>query len=430
MADYSNIKATIDAQIKQNGNEEITGPVLNSVLTQMLTALVDGKLDVDIANQILEYLTVYTVSDYQHPYWRDGTTVGGRLTAHSYTGTYSKIISVSEGDIVTITGKGGSTGRMWYTLNSNSRIVRMADANAVGTFTVTIASGEAYFVAQTNNANYIGFSVAGDSERLADIEARLNALTGGALSGKRLSILGDSISTFGVPDQDNATGTWTYPGNRCRYPQNNLFTNVNYCYWKRLLDRYGMVLGINESWAGSRVSNTQATDSGDLGPNRCISSETRIGHLGENGTPDIILVYAGTNDAGAGVTLGTFSTENPINYTDEEISALPVATFADAYRAMLIRLLKRYPTSRVIAILPNFTVSYYSITNLDRFVEVVKEACDFFGVKYIDIRTAGITVYNQGTYFPDGIHPNAAGMELLYKKVCMDGFDELDRFGL
>jgi hypothetical protein len=46
--------------------------------------------------------------------------------------------------------------------------------------------------------------------------------------GKTLSILGDSISTFGTPDQNNAQGTWTYPGNRCRYPQNSLFTSVVY----------------------------------------------------------------------------------------------------------------------------------------------------------------------------------------------------------
>ena len=249
------------------------------------------------------------------------------------------------------------------------------------------------------------------------------------LAGKRISILGDSISTFGVPDQNNATGLWTYPGNRCRYPQSNLLTEVNECYWKRLIDENGMFLGVNESWAGSRVSNSQSTDIDDFGPNRCISSQTRINHLGDNGTPDIILVYAGTNDAGGSVTLGTFNTENPINYTDAQIAALPVVTFADAYRAMLIRLLKTYPTARIIVILPNFTTSYYSITNLDSYVEVAKEACDFFGVEYIDIRTAGITVYNQSTYFPDGIHPNAAGMELLYKLISAK-FAGLAQFGL
>lgn len=42
MANYSNLAATINAQIKANGNQEITGPVLNAVLTAMVTVLGDG----------------------------------------------------------------------------------------------------------------------------------------------------------------------------------------------------------------------------------------------------------------------------------------------------------------------------------------------------------------------------------------------------
>ena len=248
-------------------------------------------------------------------------------------------------------------------------------------------------------------------------------VTTGKYEGKRLSILGDSISTFGVPNQSNATGTWTWAGNRCRYPQNNLFTDVKYQYWYLLLERLGMTLGINESWAGSRVSNTQATDDGDLGPNRCMSSLTRIGHLGENGTPDIILVYAGTNDAGAAVSVGTFNTENPINYTEEQIAALPVDTFADAYRTMLIRLQYYYRTSRIVCCFPTFTTSYYTIAELDKYGEVIRTACDFFGVEYVDLRTAGITVFNRASYLPDGIHPNAAGMELIYEHLVRNIFN-------
>lgn len=238
-----------------------------------------------------------------------------------------------------------------------------------------------------------------------------------AWAGKVFSILGDSISTFGVPDQNNAIGTWTYPGNRCRYPQNNLFTNVEYQYWYLLKEKLGMTLGINESWAGSRISNTASTDSGDVGPNRCMSSLTRIGHLGLNGIPDLIIVYGGTNDAGNGVTLGTFDTTNPMNYTEEQIAALPVATFADAYRTMLIRLQYYYPYARILCCFPTYTTSYYTITNLDKYEEIIREACDFFGVEYIDLRTAGVNIYNRATYLPDGIHPNKAGMEMIYNKI-------------
>ena len=249
------------------------------------------------------------------------------------------------------------------------------------------------------------------------------AFTGGQLItptkyyGKKFSFLGDSMTTFGVPDQNNAVGTWTYPGNRCRYPQADLLTDVSLCWWKRLIDKLGATLGINESWAGSRVSNTQATDSGDLGPNRCISSLTRIGHLDDNGTPDYILVYAGANDAGNEVEIGTFDTTNPATLTEREIAALPVATFADAFRALLIRLLYYYPTSKVIVLFPNFTNTYYSAGELDNYVEMERTACDFFGVPWVDLRTAGITVYNKSSLMPDGLHANAAGMELMCNLV-------------
>ncbi|MBQ6227718.1 MAG: hypothetical protein IJK08_04025 [Prevotella sp.] len=240
--------------------------------------------------------------------------------------------------------------------------------------------------------------------------------------GMVFSVLGDSMSTFGVPNQSNATGTWTWPGNRCRYPQNNLFTNVKYQWWYLLMERLGMTLGINESWAGSRVSNTQAIDDGDLGPNRCISSQTRIDHLRANGEPDIILVEAGGNDLGANVSVGTFNTANPIGYTEEQIAELPMATFADAYRTMLIRLQYYYRYSRIICIFPWFTTDYWTIAEADKFIEVMREACDFFGVEYVDLRQCGITIYNRANYLPDGIHPNAGGMEFICNHIIRTVF--------
>ena len=237
--------------------------------------------------------------------------------------------------------------------------------------------------------------------------------------GLRVSILGDSLSTFGgsVSDPDNAryavAGDPTYPGNRCRYPQSNLLTQEVQTYWRRVVDHFGMKFGISESWAGSRVSNTSATDSGDLGPNRCISSQTRINHLAVNGTPDVIIVNGGTNDAGANVTIGTFNYENPKNYTDAQIAALDVTTFAGAYRAMLIRLQKTYPNARIICMLPNYTTSYYDAQKQDAYCELIKEACDYFGVQYFDSRNIGINLFSTGDFLPDGIHYNANGMLFL-----------------
>ena len=42
MSNYNNLKTTIDASIKQNNNQEITGSILNSILNQMVTILGAG----------------------------------------------------------------------------------------------------------------------------------------------------------------------------------------------------------------------------------------------------------------------------------------------------------------------------------------------------------------------------------------------------
>lgn len=235
----------------------------------------------------------------------------------------------------------------------------------------------------------------------------------GRYAGKVISILGDSISTFGDPSATNENGTYCYsyyPETSCRYSVDGVDSiefDVNDTYWMRLTKATGMMLGVNDSYRGTKVSGTT----------NAFNLQTRINHLGENGTPNVILVFGGTNDAGGNVTIGTFDTTNPQNYTDAEIAALPVTTFADGYRTMLIRLMKTYPLAEIVVVLPTFTTSYYTITNLDLYVELIKEACDFFGIKYIDARCTGINVYNRATYLVDGIHPNKRGMELLFNKI-------------
>ena len=245
------------------------------------------------------------------------------------------------------------------------------------------------------------------------------------LDSKKISILGDSLSTFGgsMSDPSNSrysTGGWTVAGNRCRYPQNNLLFNVTDTYWYKLMQRFNFVFGVNDSWAGSRVSWNGTTESEDVGADKYFGSPTRIGHLDDNGEPDIILVNGGTNDIIHNVTIGTFNYENPQNYTDEQIAALPVNTFADAYRTMIIRLMHTYPDARIICVLPNYCHSLYTPEKADQYNEIIKECCDYFGIKWIDARTAGITIFNHSDYLPDGTHYNAAGMNLLYRAIAAE----------
>ena len=217
------------------------------------------------------------------------------------------------------------------------------------------------------------------------------------VKGKIISILGDSISTF-----DGYIPT----ANRPRYPTTYL-TDVDDTYWKKLIDFAGLTLGVNESWAGSRVSWDGTTESADIGADKHMASTTRINNLGGNGTPDIILFFGGTNDIAANVTLGTFD--------GSDLTTQAVDTFSDAYSTALIRLQTAYPNAKIFVLTPLYVASYYNNVELAEYVDQIKIICDFFGVNFVDLRKCMITIFNDDINLGDGIHPNISGMDLIFK---------------
>ena len=226
-------------------------------------------------------------------------------------------------------------------------------------------------------------------------------------NGKILSILGDSISTYSghIPS-----------GNRSRYPEGDV-DSVDKTYWKKIIDTLGMKLGINESWAGSMVSWDGTTESNDIGKNKYIASTTRISHLGDNGTPDIILIFAGTNDIGHDVEIGSYGAPD----FEQDISLLPVSTFSDAYMTMIMRVQYYYPESKILVLTPSFAkyTSYtgYTLDRLNQYINKIIEVCEIMGVDIIDTRKIGFSMYNIDDLTIDGLHPNAKGMELIYHIV-------------
>lgn len=235
--------------------------------------------------------------------------------------------------------------------------------------------------------------------------------------GKLVSILGDSLSSYGVPDSRNQAGTYNYsyyPTQTCRYSQLGNVTeggqtydsyqfDVNNMWWMRLIKQLGAELGINESWRGSAISSVRGDD-------KAFSKQSRIDHLGLNGTPDLILVVGGGNDFHSSVTIGTFDTTQPPT-SAADIAALGNTTFAEAMRTMLIRLQYSYPNSEIAVATNTIIPSYYSLSAMNNFIAVMKQACEFFGVKFIDGRQA-FNVYSAPSMFlSDNIHPNIEGMK-------------------
>ena len=226
--------------------------------------------------------------------------------------------------------------------------------------------------------------------------------------GKVISILGDSISTFAgyIPVADGFNLE-----HLARYPQNDLLTDVDETWWMQVISELEAKLGINDSWRGATVSGATPVTTGTTGENAAMSNLTRIQNLGANGTPDVILFYGGTNDLAHVPKVGSFNPD--IAPTIVDLITKKWDNLAEAYVHTLLRLRHYYPNAIIMAMLPTYTKSYYSTNKLAQANAVLAQICDYYDVPYVDLRDCGITSAN----LPDGIHPDANGMDYITQAV-------------
>ena len=226
--------------------------------------------------------------------------------------------------------------------------------------------------------------------------------------GKVISILGDSISTFAgyIPVADGFNRE-----HLPRYPQDDLLTDVNETWWMQVVTELGAKLGINDSWRGSTLSGAVPVTTGDTGENAAMSNLTRIQNLGSNGTPDVILLYGGTNDLAHVSKVGSFDPEYAP--TEVDLTTKKWDNLADGFVHTLLRLRHYHPDAQILAMLPTYTASYYSNEKLAEGNGVMAEICEHYHIPYVDLRDSGVTA----AYLPDGIHPGEAGMDLITQAV-------------
>lgn len=226
--------------------------------------------------------------------------------------------------------------------------------------------------------------------------------------GKVISILGDSISTFAgyIPVADGFNRE-----HLPRYPQADLLTDVNETWWMQVIDGLDAKLGINDSWRGATCSGAHSVTTGTTGENAAMANLTRIQNLGSNGTPDVIFFYGGTNDLAHVSKVGTFDPETAPDTVD--LVTQKWDNLADGYVNTILRLQYYYPDPQIVCLLPNQTTSYYTDAKLAQGNEVLSAICEHYGVAYTDLRECGISISD----LPDGIHPNAAGMDHITQAV-------------
>ena len=226
-----------------------------------------------------------------------------------------------------------------------------------------------------------------------------------SLQGKKVSILGDSISTF--------TGTMPADYN-IYYPESGDIPNAGQTWWGQLLANTGMVLCRNASSANTDVTgNYLALDGSAPG-----CSIRRIVDLkGTDGSnPDVIIIYMGINDFARSRTLGSFT--SPGVQTEGE-----VMVFTDAYELMLQKIKALYPTASIYCCTllercdlngntgaPAVNLNGDTVADFNTQIKAIAKA---YGASVIDFYNCGINYTNLSLFTVDGIHPTWIGAGVL-----------------
>ena len=201
------------------------------------------------------------------------------------------------------------------------------------------------------------------------------------LNGKRISILGDSISTYkNVSNNADANATtFTNP-----YKYADPFP-LEKTYWMLVINTFGMTLCVNNSWSGGNLS----------GKNDESSGMNRAHQLANNNgeKPEFIILFMGTNDLGRAV--------NP-------------KVFESDYRTTLSVFKEKYPDAVVCCVnLPDRDIFLKQRAEIfNRIIEsAVNDAGDNFFIADLYRSRLNNDFYYMNT--TDGIHPDEDGMRII-----------------
>lgn len=230
-----------------------------------------------------------------------------------------------------------------------------------------------------------------------------------SLEGKKLSVLGDSISTY--------TGTMPADYN-IYYPESGDITSIDQTWWGQVLTNTGMVLCSNDSSANTNVTgNSLALDGSAPG-----CSIRRIVDLKgkDESVPDVIIIYMGINDFSRSRTLGNFT--GPSVQTEGE-----VMVFTDAYELMLQKIKTLYPAAEIYCCTlmdrgafaspqdaPAVNLNGDTVADFNRQITAIAAA---YGASTIDLYNCGINYTNLNLFTTDGIHPTRIGASVLAQAV-------------
>ena len=206
-----------------------------------------------------------------------------------------------------------------------------------------------------------------------------------SLEGKTVSILGDSISTFYA---DGSEMNSYYGGeNQFFYPRySTTIKTVDKTWWYQLIKNNDLKLGVNNSWSGSCAIGTGSSAG---------ASDGRINTIDDNGMPDIVIIFLGTNDVCSGYS---------------------VSKFEEAIRTMITKINKLGSTQIFLTTLGyvNYKGSNYTNDNRLAYNNVLRKLASEYGCGIVPLDEY-LLDDTYMFYLEDSLHYNAKGATLLSK---------------
>lgn len=200
-------------------------------------------------------------------------------------------------------------------------------------------------------------------------------------SGQRVSILGDSYSTFEDFVTPSSNELWYYAKNDTSKTDVN---RVQDTWWWQFVHDNGMKLEINNSYSGATIGYG-GYDGNDY------SARSFLRRMYNIGSPDILLVFGATNDSWSGEQVGEYK------YCDW--------TWGDFYN---FRPAMAYMVNWIKLHHPNVRVYYIINSDLRKDItESMKVICRHYGVPYIQLEN--IDKKNG--------HPTVKGMKAIAEQV-------------
>ena len=207
-----------------------------------------------------------------------------------------------------------------------------------------------------------------------------------AQSSKSISILGDSYSTFEGYLQPDTNAIWYWDNVKA---ENTDVHHVRETWWHQFIKENGYRLCVNNSFSGATISYSgYKSGKPDFTDYSDRSFITRLKNLG---TPDIILVFGGTNDSWAGSPIGEYQYEG---WTRNDLFS-----FRPAMACLLEKMIDYYPNVEIVFLLNDDLK--------EEIDESVRTICTHYGVKWIEFE--GIDKING--------HPSVKGMKQIWEQL-------------